>query len=146
MTTRIACLLVSTELFEHVLESAFGSSSPRQAGECPDCYLKRIGLDNLAGALGLPEECRVTAASSHAAFDRNQVALRVESPDFREVPVAGATPYIEAFYNEHGFSHWSDEVVQSGYVRHCDRPGYKPRRRWWLRPGGGSWRDRPPLL
>lgn len=145
MTRRTAYLPIHQDLLNQFIEPAFGSFNPRRADECYACYLHRLGLNWIASALGFPSEAVITEVSVYVSQQR--VAFTIESPDFRESLEGAAIPQVEGVYNEKGFSHWqNDAAVVGDYVKHCDRPNYAPRYRWWLNPSNGSWRDRPVMI
>lgn len=142
-----AYLEVTWELIEQILKDAFGGFNPQQ-DECLACYIYRIGLDHVASAMGLPEDCKILKVSTFFKFGKEDVLFMLESPDFRSVEEGCMIPRVEAFYNDVGFSYWGQGAAVVGdYVKHCDRTDYKTRQRWWLRrKEGQTWRDRPPLL
>jgi hypothetical protein len=94
-------MYVSRELLEPLL-----------GGRQIDCIADRLGIsyDWLVEALHLPAGTRITGVSVSLRFDRDQVALRVEHPDFVETIPGNVLPEVGAWYG-HGVLSWTGPAV-----------------------------------
>lgn len=92
MKTRQAIMMVSTHLLLDILP----------AGKTIDCVADKLGaaVDYvwLHAALLLPADCRITGVSMSLGFDRDQIAIRVESHDFPETEEGCHLPEVRAWY------------------------------------------------
>lgn len=82
-------------------------------------------------ALKLPANCRITGISNQIYFYSDEIAFRIESPDFVETEPCNVLPEVVALYMDHGKStiynqHW---IVESrGYFYCWDGPAVETRR------------------
>lgn len=59
----------------------------------------RVPWETLRSVLLLPDNCRLNAISQNAYFESDEVALRVESPEFPDTPHGSALPTLAVRYS-----------------------------------------------
>ena len=75
-------------------------------------------------ALKLPANCRITGISVGHLFDRDEVAFRIESPDFVETLDGGPLPEVQAVYqNKYSFT-FVPETAPPDLLRYDSATGY----------------------
>lgn len=138
-TTRQAVMKVSRELLEQLMPDfrtavllRFGDLVVEGQLTIAD-KLKELAVP-FHRALKLPANCRITGISHTYVFDRDEIAFRIESPDFVETPFGCVLPEVQEVYQNsltmrisepHGdecsFEPGSAEIVkQSGYFLRWD--------------------------
>lgn len=116
---RLGIMYVSVELFNSVVPE-YKKEFIKNLGEV---VILRPDMDWLRYTLRLPTNCHIDSVSSHFAFHKQQITLRIECEDFVDTPEVGIIPEVEANYRaikewEPGdgflgagvFSHWTGGV------------------------------------
>lgn len=70
----------------------------------------RVSNELLASVLLLPPGCKIVGVSDQLYFDQDQIAIKVESPDFDPVPEGTRVPEAGATYQQETvakFAGWS---------------------------------------
>lgn len=100
MVRRAAVLRVSLELLEKLLPDWRTVAALRYGELVEPCLSKDVGkiAAPFHAALKLPRDCYITGISTNAFFDRDEVAFRIESPDFVETSLGCVLPEVQAVY------------------------------------------------
>ncbi len=108
MGKRGGVMYCSREIIESILPK----------GKTLECYADKVGAvdySDLKAGLLLPDGATVTGVSIALRFHHDQVAVRIESPDFVETIEGGAFPAIGAHYvrgaNGPAFIGWTGEAA-----------------------------------
>lgn len=126
-TTRKAILRVSRPLLEALLPDfrtvavlRYGELVEPRLGPSTDVAAQVIELAApFHRALKLPASCHIAGISVGYLFDRDEVAFRIESPDFVETPEGGPLPEVTAVYQ-----HRNNFLFTSGQVKFEGSSGY----------------------
>lgn len=98
-TTRQAILLVSRQVLEAIMPDW------RWHWRRDPVYNYTPPAAPFYVALKLPENCRITGVSADCAFNKDQIAFRIESPDFVETMEGCTLPEVRAVYqHKHHFT------------------------------------------
>lgn len=110
-TTRQAVMNVSRELMEHMLPP----------GKVIECVADKLGVQYewLVEAMQLPAGSRITGVSIAVRFFHDEVAIRIEHPDFIETAEARTLPEVQAIYERNAdgsprFVKWCGAAVGEG--------------------------------
>ena len=129
MKTRQAVMKVSRELLEELMPD-WQTRARARYGDMVDDRLPK-DVEAIAGpyhlALKLPANCRITGISADLLFLYDQIAFRIESPDFVETKPGSQLPSVNAVYhNRYEFNFELTDEVQlksaTGYFLRWDGP------------------------
>ncbi len=102
------------------------------------CVLDLNGIDEggerfawLVQAMYFPPGTKITVVSSALRFDRKQIALRLDHPDFIETAEAGQLPEVQALYSwtdtgKTTFACWAGPAVKTSLVDSAFVGPWKP--------------------